>query len=50
MENQVTLTIEEISKVKEFSNQRDAEEKAHRDDEIKQQIITNLNNFTNNLK
>ena len=39
-----------ISKVKEFSNQRDAEEKAHRDDEIKQQIITNLNNFTNNLK
>jgi uncharacterized protein YcbK (DUF882 family) len=39
-----------ISKVKEFSTQREVEEKNQREADIKQQIITNLNNFTNNLK
>ena len=43
-----------ISKVKEFSNQRDAEEKnkeeAQRDAEMKQQIIDDLNKYIINLK
>lgn len=39
-----------ISKVKEFSNQRDAEEKTHRDDEVKQKIINDLNSYIINLK
>ena len=39
-----------ISKVKEFSSQRDAEEKAHRDDEIKQKVINDLNSYIINLK
>ena len=40
-----------ISKVKEFSTQREVEEKQNqREADIKQQIITNLNIFTNNLK
>lgn len=39
-----------ISKVKEFSNQRNAGEDNQRDADIKQQIITDLNNFINNLK
>lgn len=47
-----------ISKIKEFSNQRDAGEdnqrdadlKQQQDAEIKQQILTTLNNFINNLK
>jgi len=43
-----------ISKVKEFSNQRDAEEKnqeeAQRDVEVKQQIIDDLNKYIINLK
>ena len=40
-----------ISKIKEFSSQRDASEDNQRDaDETKQKIITDLNNFINNLK
>jgi HK97 family phage prohead protease len=39
-----------ISKVKEFSNQREVEEISQREADIKQQIITNLNKFINNLK
>jgi HK97 family phage prohead protease len=43
-----------ISKVKEFSNQRDAEEKnkeeTQRDAEMKQQIIDDLNKYIINLK
>lgn len=39
-----------ISKVKEFSSKRDASEDNQRDADIKQQIITDLNNFINNLK
>jgi hypothetical protein len=39
-----------ISKVKEFSNQRDAEEKTQRDAEKKQQIISDLNKYIINLK
>ena len=39
-----------ISKVKEFSSQRDAEEKSHRDDEIKQKVINDLYSYIINLK
>jgi len=39
-----------ISKVKEFSSKRDASEDNQRDADIKQQIITDLNKFINNLK
>lgn len=39
-----------ISKVKEFSSKRDASEDNQRDADIKQQIITDLNNFIINLK
>ena len=40
-----------ISKIKEFSSQRDASEDNQRDaDATKQKIITDLNNFINNLK
>jgi len=39
-----------ISKVKEFSNQRDAEEKTQRDAEKQQQIINDLNKYIINLK
>lgn len=39
-----------ISKIKEFSSQRDASEESQRDVDIKQKIITDLNNFINNLK
>lgn len=39
-----------ISKVKEFSNQREVDMISQRDADIKQQIITDLNNFINNLK
>ena len=39
-----------ISKVKEFSSQRDAEEKHQRDADLKQKIITDLNKFIINLK
>lgn len=38
-----------ISKIKEFSSKRDASEDNQRDAETKQQIITDLNNFINNL-
>lgn len=36
-----------ISKVKEFSTQREVEEKNQREADIKQKIITDLNNFIN---
>ena len=40
-----------ISKIKEFSSQRDASQDNQRDaDATKQKIITDLNNFINNLK
>jgi HK97 family phage prohead protease len=39
-----------ISKVKEFSTQREVEENNQREADIKQQIITNLNKFINNSK
>ena len=40
-----------ISKIKEFSSQRDASEDNQRDaDATKQKIITDLNNLINNLK
>ncbi len=39
-----------ISKVKEFSSKRDAGEDSQRDVDTKQKIITDLNNFINNLK
>lgn len=40
-----------ISKIKEFSSQRDASQDNQRDaDTTKQKIITDLNNFINNLK
>ena len=40
-----------ISKIKEFSGQRDASQDNQRDaDATKQKIITDLNNFINNLK
>jgi HK97 family phage prohead protease len=39
-----------ISKIKEFSNQRDAGEDNQRDADVKQKIITDLNNFIKNLK
>jgi hypothetical protein len=40
-----------ISKIKEFSSQRDASEDNQRDaDATKQKIITDLNNFINNSK
>ena len=40
-----------ISKIKEFSSKRDASEDNQRDaDATKQKIITDLNNFINNLK
>jgi len=43
-----------ISKVKEFSNQRDVEEKkqeeAQRDVEIKEQILSGMSKYINNLK
>lgn len=39
-----------ISKVKEFSTRREAEEKTHRDDEVKQKIINDLNSYIINLK
>ena len=40
-----------ISKIKEFSSKRDASEDNQRDaDTTKQKIITDLNNFINNLK
>lgn len=39
-----------ISKIKEFSSKRDASEDSQRDVDTKQKIITDLNNFINNLK
>ena len=40
-----------ISRIKEFSSQRDASEDNQRDaDATKQKIITDLNNLINNLK
>lgn len=39
-----------ISKVKEFSSKRDASEDNQRDADLKQKIITDLNNFIKNLK
>lgn len=39
-----------ISKIKEFSNQRDAGKDNQRDADVKQKIITDLNNFIKNLK
>lgn len=39
-----------ISKVKEFSTQREVDEIGQREADIKQKIITDLNNFINNLK
>lgn len=39
-----------ISKIKEFSSQRDASQDNQRDADSKQKIITDLNNFIKNLK
>lgn len=39
-----------ISKIKEFSNQRDAGKDNQRDADVKQKIITDLNNLIKNLK
>jgi HK97 family phage prohead protease len=39
-----------ISKIKEFSSQRDASQDNQRDADVKQKIITDLNNFIKNLK